>query len=138
MARSWHFPRWRRIAMQATMWVILMGTVGLASFQVYHLEHAHEISFGEPIVDGPLQFQLPAGWAVSRQVIGAGVTYEAANAVDGRVLRVIRRPVPRMMSPVEYLLNFAQVSGGLEAPPESGNFHGWTWQLMAWGAATPA
>ncbi len=120
--------------MQAIMWVILMGTVGLASLLDYHLEHLREVFFGDQISDGPLQFQLPAGWAVSRQANGSGVVYEAANATDGRVLRVIRRPIPRMMSPVEYLLDVAQLSA---APPESRDIHGWTWQELAWGAVAP-
>ena len=69
MAKSWQYPRWRRVAMQGTMWLILAATVGLAALVNRHQRHAlvPALDTKSPITLGnSVKVFLPANWAAPR------------------------------------------------------------------------
>lgn len=88
MARPWEYPRWRRVVMQAVMWLILGGTVGLAQLIAYKRNHA-PIELGAPVRLGQVDVRLPAGW----EAVGlAGSTLEAQEPDTRRMVRVMFNP----------------------------------------------
>ncbi|HEY2585439.1 MAG TPA: hypothetical protein VGI81_06740 [Tepidisphaeraceae bacterium] len=62
MGRPWEYPRWRRTLMQAVMWVILAGTVGLAQLVVVERRRA-PIALEAPVQVGPLWVRTPVDWS---------------------------------------------------------------------------
>jgi len=44
------------------MWIILAGTVGLASIVDWHVNQVNRVELGAPILKGNLSFQLPRNW----------------------------------------------------------------------------
>lgn len=61
MGRPWEYPRWRRVLMQAVMWVILAGTVGLAQLVVVERRRA-QIELEAPVRVGPIWVRTPVDW----------------------------------------------------------------------------
>src|SRR5690242_6674171 len=62
MGRPWEYPRWKRVLMQAAMWVIFGGTLGLAQFVSHERRVSPQADLGPPQVWGRLIIQLPEGW----------------------------------------------------------------------------
>src|SRR5688572_22818923 len=68
MAKSWQYPRWRRYAMQAAMWVILGVTVGMAALVNHSRRQALRVELGPPITSGPFTVRLPAKWSIGKAI----------------------------------------------------------------------
>jgi hypothetical protein len=70
MARSWHYPRWRRIVMQVVLWAVFGATLGLAALVARHKRQAGtlELQAARTValpVGGPtVGVRLPKGWMV--------------------------------------------------------------------------
>lgn len=64
MARNWQYPRWRRVALQVVMCVILAASVGLAAY-IQHRRQPPPVTLGEPELRGRLIYRLPVGWRTS-------------------------------------------------------------------------
>src|SRR5437879_3323995 len=79
MARSWQYPRWRRILMQATMWLILAATVGLAALVTRQRTHTARTEMSQVRTVGDFTITLPTRW----KVVDGG---------DGAMLLVAREP----------------------------------------------
>lgn len=114
MSRSWQYPRWRRIAMQATLWVVLGATVGLAALVDHYRSGAAALKLGPMENFGPLSLRLPAGWAITaerEQVLL--VQAEEGGGGSARILSVLLQPVREEMSALEFIIR-----SGL-APPQA-------------------
>jgi hypothetical protein len=61
MSRPWEYPRWRRVLMQAVMWVIFAAALGLANLITYHRAHT-PVELAEPINLHNFRVSLPDGW----------------------------------------------------------------------------
>jgi hypothetical protein len=78
MGRPWEHDRWRRLLMQAVMFAILGGTLGLAQLITYSRNHT-PITLGPPRQLGPLRIRLPEDWV---SLPGEGVEPDALQAED--------------------------------------------------------
>ena len=65
MAKSWQYPRSRRILMQAAMWLIFGGTIALAALVNRHETEARRVDLTDPQTFGNLELSLPRGWQTS-------------------------------------------------------------------------
>jgi len=114
MSRSWHYPRWRRIVMQVTLWIILGATVGLAALVDHYRSGAAAVKLGPQEDFGPVSLRLPEGWAITAQREPV-LLVQAEDGSDGsaRILSVLRQPVQGKMSALEFIIR-----SGL-APPQA-------------------
>ncbi len=70
MARSWQYPRWRRVVAQAVLWAVFAATVGMAGLVVRQRRLAGSVELTNPYqVDLPagvrVTARLPKGWLVT-------------------------------------------------------------------------
>src|SRR5689334_8207318 len=66
MARSWHYPRWRRYLMQAVMWLIFAGTIALAAYVDHRKHAAQHVELAAASVHGGLSIALPKSWKIEQ------------------------------------------------------------------------
>ena len=69
MARSWHYPRWRRVVMQVVLWAVFGMSMGVAALVVQHRRLVGAVELGDRLPvrlpDGvTVTVRLPRGWAV--------------------------------------------------------------------------
>jgi hypothetical protein len=94
MGRPWEYPRWRRVLMQAVMWVILAGTVGLAQLVVVERRRS-PIALEARMRVGPLWVRTPADWSVtSESDPGGGVLQLIDDGNPIRDLTIAVEPSP--------------------------------------------
>lgn len=67
MPRSVEPTKFRRVAMQGIMWVILAGTVAAAALVNYEVRKTHGGELGPPVSLGDVSIQLPKGWRVDNE-----------------------------------------------------------------------
>jgi hypothetical protein len=113
MPKSWHTPRWRFIAMQGFMWIVLCGAIGLAALVDSVVRRANAITMSDPIELSPITFELPADWRIAPTPTGAGREADEQGGL-GRKLTVTVQHVPRIFSPVEYLERTGQLPQNLD------------------------
>jgi len=139
MARSWNFPRWRNVVMQAVMCGVLGATVGLAALVDHRLRDALFLPLTNPISEGSITFRLPAGWKISTRIDeGGSLIQTAVDPQPGseRVMTISVQRVERLMPPVEYLHISGRLAGNLrEQPADSITIDGWPGQYMPWFGA---
>lgn len=87
MGRPWEYPRWRRVLMQAVMWVILAGTLGLAQLVVVERRQA-PVALDPPMRVGPIRVQVPAGWSATEDSDPERGVVEVADKDQTRQLTV--------------------------------------------------
>src|SRR5687768_11936341 len=113
MARSWQYPRWRRYVMQATMWLILGATLGLAAFVNHERRRSLRVELGAPATYGPITVRLPRAWDViapresdPRVLVSATEPAQtpARRPGQGRTVTVLRERLPAARGPLEHLL----------------------------------
>ncbi|HEV2295930.1 MAG TPA: hypothetical protein VGR35_18940 [Tepidisphaeraceae bacterium] len=108
MARSWQYPRWRRCAMQGTLWLLLGATVALAALVNHERRRSMRVELGPPTSHGWLTVRLPSTWQqsaapdVGDRVIARAVEPDPQGL--GRTVTVTRDRVARPISPLEFLL----------------------------------
>ena len=104
MARSWQYPRWRRIVVQVVLWVVFAATIGVAQLVVRHRQLVGSVDLAPlRMVDLPggveIGVRLPKGWPVDHDAaehggdderpsdlgdsIRAFEAHEPAGGVDG-------------------------------------------------------
>lgn len=122
--------------MRVIMWLVLAGTVALASLLDQHLRRAQLLSLSSPIVDGPVSFRFPAGWkSWTRQANGDATAHVAADSADGvsRTLIVSRQRVPCPMSPAQYMLRASPLAGNVNEEEFKGvTIDGWPGQTISY------
>src|SRR5687768_7614071 len=91
MARNWQYPRWRRVAMQGVMCLVLAGSVGLAAY-VGHQRRPPVVTLGPAEVHGRLSFGVPVGWDVQEKILDARHSFIARDKQAGRLLRIDQMP----------------------------------------------
>ncbi|MGB7159333.1 MAG: hypothetical protein WBD40_14790 [Tepidisphaeraceae bacterium] len=107
MARSWQYPRWRRYAMQATMWLILGATVGLAALVNHERRRSTRVELGSAVAEGWLVVRLPKTWERAPQDRDPRVVARAVEPDEqglGRTVTITRDRLTKPISPLEYLL----------------------------------
>jgi hypothetical protein len=67
MPKNSQYGRWRRLAMQAVMWVVFGGTLALAGFVSHRKTASLEVELAEPTTFGRLKVRLPKGWDRDRK-----------------------------------------------------------------------
>jgi hypothetical protein len=131
MAKSWQYPRWRRIVMQLVLWLVLAGTLGLAALVDHKRSQTHRPSLGNAASYGDLEIRLPKRWQVAQGTddhpllvvqateggtdsgdddAGGGANEASAIFGGARVIAIYRQHTGTLISPTEYL---AQAGGSL-------------------------
>jgi hypothetical protein len=113
MSRSWQYPRWRRMLMQATLVLILGGTVALAEFitrqrnrsSVPELEQSQKID--------RVLVKLPAGWEVSEDDPNVLLAQEPGPDGQGRTLMVRLLHATNAKSAAEFLRDSGLLNGAV-------------------------
>src|SRR4051812_17511678 len=80
MARPTEYPRWRYYAMQASMWVLLACSVGVAALVDWAIRRNGVNEFTHVVDLDSVSVRVPKGWRVS-EVIGVG-TSATVNVVE--------------------------------------------------------
>jgi hypothetical protein len=143
MAKSWHYPRWRRHVMQITMWIVLAGTVGLAMVVNHFERKALEPRLGAAQTIGDVTFRAPANWKPpgdnpsDPQTL---ITLLESDDDSGRArsISILRQRGNALKSPLEYLMQH----GVLKLPINPGSYrtfvaHDRSWTLVAQYYMTP-
>jgi hypothetical protein len=98
MARSWHYPRWKRLALQFVLLLVLVLTLGLAEVVARRQRAAQVTVLGEPLAVGPISIRIPQRWVVETEdvKIGSAVIHvlEPDGNRRGRVLTIAAKYVP--------------------------------------------
>ncbi|HXE56187.1 MAG TPA: hypothetical protein VN541_24385 [Tepidisphaeraceae bacterium] len=88
MARPWEYLAWRRVVMQACMWLILGGSLGLAELISVHSRNAVE-SIGTQVQVDRFQVRLPDDWPATRLDDPDAQGIRAADPETHRVLLIV-------------------------------------------------
>lgn len=64
MAKWWHYPAWRRVALQVTMWVLFGASLGVAGLVSAHRRGLIDSKYSPPISCGKFVVRAPVGWKV--------------------------------------------------------------------------
>lgn len=67
MGRPWEYPRWKRVLMQVSMWLLFGGTLGLAQFVSHERRVSPQADLGPPQSWGRLTVRLPDGWQIGER-----------------------------------------------------------------------
>src|SRR5687768_11316932 len=127
MAKSWQYPRWRRYAMQATMWLILGATLGLAAFVNHERRRSLRVELGAPATYGPITVRLPRAWDViapnesdPRVVVSATEPAQTPTRRpgQGRTVTILRERLPAARGPLEHLLISISLPAAVHGPAE--------------------
>src|SRR4051812_28028260 len=87
MPRTWQYSRWRRLALQAAM-CLLLGLSMAAAAWVGQKRRPPAVVLGEVRQHGILRYALPSGWDVEIKGLPSEVVAEEPGP-HGRVLRVL-------------------------------------------------
>jgi hypothetical protein len=98
MARSWHYPRWKRLALQFALLLVLGLTLGLAELVARHQRAAQVTVLGPPATVGRVTIRLPKRWVAESEDVNTDSTVIHAQEPDadrhGRVLTIAEEDVP--------------------------------------------
>ena len=91
--------------MQATLWLVLGATLGVAALVNYERRQAGQLTLADPVRLGPLRVYVPKGWKVA---LGDGETPAAVMQAHepgdgGRVLTVEYQHARELVSPLQHL-----------------------------------
>jgi hypothetical protein len=142
MARSWQYPRWRRLLMQSAMWVILGGTVGLAALLDRHQHELSQVALAAPLQCSSIRLQLPANWIIECSDVGMMTASESNVDIFTRVVEVTVAPPPET-GLVDQLLRRQNPAvaplriGFGTVPGKGGNLYAWQGQVEFDGHAFP-
>ncbi|CAN5555127.1 hypothetical protein BH10PLA1_BH10PLA1_07860 [soil metagenome] len=64
MAKWWHYPAWRRVALQVTMWVLFGASLGVAGMVSAYRQGQVNSKYSPPIACGKFVVRAPVGWKV--------------------------------------------------------------------------
>src|SRR5688500_10159753 len=90
MAKSSHYSRWKRVAMQASMWTVLAASVGLAALVSRQRTKELTVRLGEPQRVGRVMVRLPEGWGAERRHVGRDVQVFAQEPPHRRARRELQ------------------------------------------------
>lgn len=113
MPNPWDPTRFRRIALQVVMWLILCAAVGLAAAVSHHRREMLKVPLSPPVRAGELTFRLPEGWQMRQRAARDASLQAVEPGGTQRTLTVTSEPLRRMVSPQEYLArNHEPLAGG--------------------------
>src|SRR5438105_2971156 len=104
MARSWHYPRWRRVALQGALVIVLCVTLGVAAWVDQYKGMRVATELGQVVRLGDLRVRIPLNWGITGQVQQRDSSAVRAQASDGsRRISIANDRVTAATSPEEYL-----------------------------------
>jgi hypothetical protein len=106
MPRPNDYPRWRFITMQASMWGILLCTIGVAALASKFKYGSSAVKLGEPQVIDSVSVRLPKAWTTSHDG-SDGLRATERGSVLRRVI-LVREQNPEEMSLIERFIGSAQ------------------------------
>jgi hypothetical protein len=112
MARSWQYPRWRRILMQCVMWLVLAGAIASAALINHELRKRQRVALGAPQTLDRMRISLPGGWIKASDPEDQGVLVHLSEPGDGpagRQLLVLSRRTEGFIPPQDCL---SRLDGG--------------------------
>ncbi len=62
MSKWWHYPAWRRRALQAVMWALLGAMLGVAAIASSHRRAIKDARYSPPIACGQYIVHVPVDW----------------------------------------------------------------------------
>jgi hypothetical protein len=104
MARSWQNPRWRRILLQATLWLILAAAVGVAALVTRQRNQSQYVNLNNPVSIDSITVHLPNKWfaAIDPDSLGV-IASERGNSDQQRRLMIRLQPATSGLSPAQFL-----------------------------------
>jgi hypothetical protein len=125
MPRPNEISTWRRYAMQAIMWVVLAGTVGLAALVNIDVRRKHGGELGDRITVGEISVQLPLGWRPEAD--DGGLVRVREPGEYGRSVEVGRRPTGSVFDV------FKSIASGSSTPLRNSEVElaSGTWRVIA-------
>ena len=103
MPRSWQNPRWRRILLQATLWLILAASVGIAALVTRQRNQSQYVNLTNHATIDTLSLQLPARWISVVDPDSLGVTATERGDSNQQRRLIIR------LQPAVFGLSAAQI-----------------------------
>ncbi len=110
MARVAGYSSGRRTILQIVLFLVFLGTVGLASLVARYKIKSLELRLGPPVAFDGLEVRVPLRWNVQLPRAGAGTLYLVATETVAspdqrpRILTIAREQVEDPSPPLEYLL----------------------------------
>lgn len=105
MPRSWQYPRWRRILLQATLCLILAAAIGVAALVSRQRIQSQYVDLSRRITIDSLAISLPANWIVFSDVDNMGVAArEPEDSDQQRSLAIRVQPVSPGLTAAEFLI----------------------------------
>ena len=96
--------QWRRLVMQAVLWLILAATVALAVLVTYQKRRGLRLPLDGPRSYGLLRVSAPRHWTVSGSESGDSFKAVEPQSEGGRRLTIARMPTAGWVAPLEHLL----------------------------------
>ena len=90
MPRSWQYPRWRRILLQAVLWLVLAAAAGLAALVSRQRLQSEVINLSHPVPLTGLTAMLPANWIIVPDADNLGVIATEPQNSDQQRTLIIR------------------------------------------------
>src|SRR5262245_25799739 len=104
MPRANDISKWRRIAMQAIMWIILAGTIGLAALVDARVAGTRNALGPTLTIGGNVRLQLPAGW-IGAEDDESFIEARESNDQLARAIRVKLGPPNSLFESIRALAN---------------------------------
>jgi hypothetical protein len=118
MTPTAQYPRSRYVMMQVALFVILLGTVALASW--VSQRHVKAVVQSGPIILGDFTLHMPADWAVEKKQTVNAIQITATEPDDtGRQISALYQQLREPESPMDYLQRSGLVSGPVDEQPMS-------------------
>lgn len=95
MGRPWEYPRWKRVLMQVTMWVILGASLGLAQLISHQRANSPQADLGPPQLWGRLIVRLPEGWDMQERELDQVLVIEGVEEDRARKFLIEQRLSPQ-------------------------------------------
>jgi hypothetical protein len=111
MARSWQYPRWRRMLMQIALVLILAGTAGLAELVTRQRNQSVVPELKQSRTLDGILVKLPTNWVVNDDDADVLIAREPRADEQGRILLVRVQHVGRAMSAEGFLRRSGLLNG---------------------------
>jgi hypothetical protein len=120
MPRPWQYPRWRRVLLQAILWLVLAGAVGLAALVARQRVQSQQIYLSNRITINSLTLQLPAHWIISPDGDNQGVIAHEPQDSDQQRGLMIRFYPANSATSADQFLDLNGLSQESIVPPDDG------------------
>lgn len=113
MTPTAQYPRSRYMAMQVALFVILLGTIALASW--VSQRHVKTVVPAGPIILGDFTLHMPSDWAVEKKQTANAIQITATEPDDaGRQISALYQQLREPVPPMDYLQRSGLVTGAVD------------------------